>query len=342
MIEAMIKNCAGLDVHSKSITCTIIREGDDGQIAKRTKEFRTFHKQLQELAQWLEDSRVDLAVMESTGIYWKPVHRVLEQAGLTVLVVNAAHVKNVPGRKTDVQDSEWLAELGRCGLLRASFIPSRDLRELRLLTRYRKKLSGYISGEKNRLHKILHDCGITLGCVVSDIDGVASRSMIEALIEGDKTPEQIAELSGGRLRTDAKTLAMALEGTVSDRHRFLLKRIHRHISWLEQEIAQIDRQVFSAMKPYDTEWKLLQTIPGIDQISAAMLLAEIGTDMKRFGNKNRLSSWAGMCPGNNESAGKKSPAAPGKPIIMSEPYCVKSPTAPGKRTASSNRFLRGS
>ena len=163
-------------------------------------------------AQWLKETRVDPAVMESTGVYWKPVFRAVEDVGLTVLVVNATHVKNVPGRKTDIRDSEWLADLGMCGLLRASFIPSRDLRELRIITRYRRKLAGTLAGEKNRLHKVLHGCGIKLGCVVSDIDGVASSRMIDALIEGKMTPAEIASFFRGQLHADTQTLTMALEG----------------------------------------------------------------------------------------------------------------------------------
>jgi transposase len=215
------------------------------------------------------------------------------------------HVKKVPGRKTDVQDSEWLAELARCGLLRASFIPPKDLRQLRLLTRYRRKLSGYLAGEKNRLHKILDDCGVRLGCVVSDIDGVCARKMILALVEGKKGPEEIARLACGRLKAKQPEIILALDGRMSDRHRFLLRRIESHIRWLEKQMGQIDSQVVAAMEPYVKEWELMQTIPGIDEISAAMLLAEIGTDMTRFGSSDKLSSWAGMCPGNNETAGKK-------------------------------------
>ena len=192
MLEAMVRSCAGLDVHHRQVICTVIREG-----TRETREFATFHRELKELGSWLQREQVELAVMESTGIFWKAVYASLEEAGIEGCVVNARHVKQVPGRKTDVCDSEWLAELGRCGLLRASFIPPRDLRELRLLTRYRRKLSGILAGEKNRLHKVLDDAGIRLGCVVSDIDGVSARAMVEALIKGGSTPEQIAEQALG-------------------------------------------------------------------------------------------------------------------------------------------------
>jgi transposase len=305
MIEAIARSCAGLDVHKGVVTCTLLKEDSQGVLVKETREFPTFRRQLEELAGWLKSAEVELAVMESTGIYWKAVYEALEDAGLKVFVVNAMHVKKVPGRKTDVQDSEWLAELARCGLLRASFIPPKDLRQLRLLTRYRSKLSGYLAGEKNRLHKILDDCGVRLGCVVSDIDGVCARKMILALIEGKKGPEEIARLAHGRLKAKQPEIILALDGRMSDRHRFLLRRIESHIRWLEKQMGQIDSQVVAAMEPYRKEWELMQTIPGIDEIGAAMLLAEIGTDMTRFGSSDKLSSWAGMCPGNNETAGKK-------------------------------------
>jgi len=246
-----------------------------------------------------------LAVMESTSVYWKAVYEALEDVKVPAIVVNARHVKNVPGRKTDVIDSEWLAELGRFGLLRGSFIPCRDIREIRLLTRYRGKLCGMLSSEKNRLHKVLDDCGIRLGAVVSDINGVSACRMVQALIEGDASAEQIAELAQGRLRKKCKKIALSLEAKISDRHRWLLKRIQGHINELEANIRAIDRQVFAAMKPYENQWHLLQTIPGINRISAAILLSEIWTDMSRFGSPQRLASWAGMCPGNNESAGKR-------------------------------------
>jgi transposase len=214
MLRTLIKSCAGLDVHKAQVVCTLIKEEFEEQIRKETSEYSTFRHDLSHLAQWLKKEEVELAVMESTGIYWKPIYEALEEIGIETYVVNARHVKNVPGRKTDVQDSEWLAELARCGLLKASFVPPRDFRELRLLTRRRKKLSGYLSGEKNRLHKVLDDCGVRLGCVVSDIDGVSARKMIEALIEGDKTPDQMARLARGQLRQKESEIKLALDGRI--------------------------------------------------------------------------------------------------------------------------------
>jgi transposase len=316
MITPIIKCSAGLDVHKATVVCTVLKEGLGGKLIRKTREYPTFRRDLRRLAQWLNKEGVELAVMESTGIYWKAVYEALEDAEVTAYLVNARHVKNVPGRKTDVRDSEWLAELCRCGLLRPSFIPPRDIRELRMVTRYRRKLSGYLAGEKNRLHKILDGCGIRLGCVVSDIDGVSASRMIEALLEGKKTPYEIAELALGRLRVKKKEIRMSLDGQLSDRHRFLLKQIKSHIDWIVDSIKEIDVQVVAAMQPYCEEWQLLQTIPGIDQTSAAMLLAEIGTDMSCFGSKDRLSSWAGMCPGNNMSAGKKRLVGPCMGIVM--------------------------
>jgi len=279
--------------------------GTRGDDEKMVRECPTFRSDLADLASWLREEGVELAVMESTGIYWKALYEILEETGIESYVVNARHVKNVPGRKTDVQDSEWLAELARCGLLRPSFIPTGDFREMRMLTRYRRKLSGYLSGEKNRLHKVLDNCGIRLGCVVSDIDGVSGRAMVEALIRGDQEPQQIAELARGQLRKKKEELRLALDGKISDRHRFLLNKILEHIRWLDDEIRAIDTQIGAAMKPYEQEWRLVQTIPGMDETNAAMLLIETGVDMSRFGSKERMSSWAGMCPGNDQSAGKR-------------------------------------
>ena len=316
MIEGIVKCSAGLDVHKQVVVCTVLKELPDGSLTKQTRQYGTFRQQLEQLAQWLAATEVALAVMESTGVYWKAVYEAIETVGVKVIVVNAQHIKRVPGRKTDVADSEWLAELARCGLLKASFIPPKDLRQLRLLTRYRIKISGYLSSEQNRLHKVLDDGGIKLGSVVSNIDGVSAQRMIESLIEGNKTPQEIAQLAVGQLRSKEQALALSLDGRLSDRHRDLLKRISRHIKWLNDEIADIDAQVVAAMQPYKQEWQLLQTLPGIDKISAALLLAEIGVDMSQFGNKERISAWAGMSPGNNESAGKKRVAEPQKVTDM--------------------------
>lgn len=312
MISAIAKSVAGLDIHKAIIVCTLLREDSKGQPVKTTKEYKTFRHDIHRLAKWLKASDVELVVMESTGVYWKQTYEALEEEELKVYVVNARYVKNVPGRKTDVMDSEWLAELGRCGLLKPSFIPPRDFRELRLLIRYRRKLKAVLSAERNRLHKHLEVAGIKLSCVVSKIDGVSALRMIEAVLEG-KEPKEIVGLAVGRLKKKKKALLKAFEGyELSDRIQSLMEGILKHIRWLEIRLNEIDMQVVAAMEPYKEEWCLLQTLPGIDHMGAAMLLAEIGVDMKQFKNQNHLSSWAGMCPGNNESAGKRRSGKTGK------------------------------
>ncbi len=323
MIEGVKKCVAGLDVHKKTVMCTILTEKKGGILKKATREFSTFREDLKHLAKLLYVSGVELAVMESTGIYWRCVYEEIEEMGIPCYVVNARHIKNVPGRKSDVSDSEWLAELARCGLLRPSFVPPKDFREIRMVTRYRKKVISMLGSEKNRIHKILESAGIKLGAVVSDIDGVSAREMIAAIIEESHSPEQIAHMARGRLKSKEADLVKSLQGRLSDRHRFLLKKIQNHIQWLENHISEIDRQVEKAMIPYKEQWQLLQTIPGVDKTSAAMLLAEIGVNMDCFGNKDRLSSWAGMCPGNNQSAGKKKVLAQGTATNLSNQCCVK-------------------
>ena len=256
------------------------------------------------LAAWLVELGVELVVMESTGIYWKSVYAHLENAGVRAWVVNAHSIKYVPGRKTDMADSEWLAVLARFGLVRASFIPPKDLRELRLISRYRRKLSAMCASEVNRLHKVLDDGGIKLGGVVSDINGVSARAMVSGLIEG-KPVEQLLALAHGNMKSKREDLLASLQGDLSARHLFVLGHIHAHIETLHSELAQIDRYLLDAMQPYAWAHGLLQTIPGIDRIGAALILIEIGDDMGRFGCAERLASWAGLCPGNNESAGKR-------------------------------------
>ena len=303
-MEAVVRRSAGLDVHRNNVVVTVLIEQDDGTIFEETRAFGTFRKDRRELCVWLTEHGIELAVMESTSIYWKAIFSALEGAGITAHVVNARHVKNVPGRKTDVKDSQWLATLARFGLLRPSFIPPEDLRELRLLSRRRMKLQGMLAGEKNRLHKTLDDAGIRLGSVVSDINGVSARAIIEGLIDG-VSPSQLMSFVRGRLKSKIPVLLDALDGSLSKRHLFVLRHIHNHIRFLEQELQETDLYLLAAMNPYRTQWEILQTIPGVDQISAAMLIIEFGVDMKRFGSMKRLASWAGMCPGNNESAGKR-------------------------------------
>lgn len=315
-MEPMHKRVAGLDVHRMKHVVTVLIEEKDGTLTKVTRQFGGFKRDLRELIGWLGEHRVERVVMESTGIYWKSVYASLSAAGIPALVVNARHVKNVPGRKTDVADSEWLAQLARFGLMRGSFIPPKDLRELRLVSRYRRKLSGMLAGEKNRLHKLLDDAGIKLGGVVADIDGVSARRRVEGLIAG-KSPGELATLGLGPLKDKREALEASMEGELSPRHRLILEAAYRHIRYLEDELAALDRYLIEAMQPYAWAWQLLQTLPGIDKISAAMILIEISDDLTRFGTADRLASWAGLCPGNHESAGKRKSGKTrhGNPIV---------------------------
>lgn len=304
MIEAILKRTAGLDVHKMLIVATIQFELADGTVKQQTREFGTFPKDRRNLAKWLKNELVEFVVMESTGVYWKAVYRTLQGGNINIAVVNARHIKQVPGRKTDVKDSEWLASLARFGLLRASFIPPRDLEELRQITRHRLKLQGIAASEKNRLHKALDDAGIRLGGVVSDISGVSATEMIEGLIAG-RPIDEIVECARGQLKEKKQSLRDCMEEPLGDRHKFLLQSILNHLRFLYQQVDTLDDYIFDAMEPYRLQWELLQTIPGMDKISSAILLVEIGVDMSRFGSIKQFASWAGLCPGNNESAGKR-------------------------------------
>ncbi len=283
---------------------TVLLEQSDGQLQESTREFGTFRADRLALADWLNSLNVEVVVMESTGIYWKSIFRTLEAAGLKAHLVNARHVKQVPGRKTDVKDSQWLASLARCGLLRPSFIPPQDLRELRLVTRYRLKLTHTLASEKNRLHKVLDDAGIRLGGIVSDINGTSAQAMIAGLIAGRPLTELI-DCARGRMQAKREPLRQALDEPLSERHRVVLQELHHHIDFLEQQLRSFNQRILAAMAPYQHQWRLLQTLPGVDTIAAALLIAEIGIDRERFGSGEQFASWAGLCPGNNESAGKR-------------------------------------
>jgi transposase len=303
-LRALHRRVAGIDVHRMLHVVTVLIEQPDGTMQRQTREFGGFRRDCRALAAWLSELGVELVVMESTGIYWKSVHAHLENAGVAAWVVNAHMIKHVPGRKTDMADSEWLAVLARFGLVRASFIPPKDLRELRLVSRYRRKLSAMCASEINRLHKILDDGGIKLGGVVSDINGVSARAMVSALIEG-KSIGHMLGLARGKLKQRREELGASLEGDLSARHLFVLGHIEAHIETLQREIAEIDSYMLTALQPYAWAHELLQTIPGIDEIAAALILIEIGDDMARFGRAQSLACWAALSPGNDESAGKR-------------------------------------
>jgi transposase len=310
-LTTLHKRVIGLDVHQAQITACAIIEDKDGASSIEQCQFGTFKRDRRALAEWAAALQPDLVVMESTGIYWKSPYAALEAAGVRTLVVNAKHVKNVPGRKTDIGDAQWLATLARAGLLRGSFIPPARLRELRLVSRQRQKLVGQLAAEKNRLHKTLTDGGIRLGVVVSDVHGTAARKMVKALIAGKSAPE-VLNLASKRFKASREELFDAVQGELTPSHRFVLDELMQHIEEIEARIARFDAYLLAGMAEQRNALALLQTLPGIDLIGAAMLLVEIGTDMDVFGSPDRLASWVGVCPGNNESAGKRKSGRAGK------------------------------
>lgn len=300
-LTPMHKRVMALDVHQAKITACAVVEHDDGRVEVTKRDFGAFKRDRRALAQWALEIRPEVVVMESTGVYWKSPFAALESVGIIAWVVNARHVKAVPGRKTDMADAQWLATLARAGLLRASFIPPLQMRQLRLVARQRQKLVGMCSAEKNRLHKVLVDAGIRINVLVADIHGASARAMVKALIAG-KPMHEVLDCKG-RLRASRDELfeAMSTE-QFSVVHRFVAEEIMQHI---EQRIARLDQYQLEGLQPWQAQLKLLQTLPGIDEQGAAMLLVEIGSDMSVFGSAERLASWVGICPGNNESAGKR-------------------------------------
>ena len=276
----------------------------DGTVTVQHQEFGGFKRDRRALAQWAKSFGPEVVVMESTGIYWKSPYAALESVGIAAWVVNARHVKTVPGRKTDVADAQWLATLARAGLLRASFIAQADIRHLRLIARQRQKLGGMLASEKNRLHKLLADAGVRLNVLVSDIHGQAGRAMVKALIAG-KPINEVLDLAR-RLRASRADLFEALQPEeLSRSHLFVLTEIMAHIEELEKRMVRFELELLQGLSAWQPQLVLLQTIAGIDIMGAAMLLVEIRADMHSFGSAERLASWVGICPGNNESAGKR-------------------------------------
>jgi len=306
-LTPIYKRVIGLDVHQAQISACAITEQPDGSVLVEQREFGGFKRDRKALAQWACAIAPEVVVMESTGIYWKSPFAALESVGVVAWVVNARHVKAVPGRKTDVADARWLATLARAGLLRASFVAKADLRSLRHVARQRQKLGGMLASEKNRLHKLLTDAGIRLGVVVSDLHGQSARAMVKAIIEG-KSVQAVLSLASNRLRASREEIFEALQAEeLTAAHRFVLTEIMAHIEDLEARMDRFDKELLRSLVDagYEKPLCVLQTLPGIDLIGAAMLLVELGADMSVFGSAERLASWAGICPGNNESAGKR-------------------------------------
>jgi len=308
-MERLIERCAGLDVHQASVgACVLIHE--TGKRAKKlVRSFGTMTDDLETLRDWLTEHGVTHVGMESTGVYWRPVYAVLEGA-FELIVGTARHIKNVPGRKTDIKDAEWIAELICCGLIRPSFVPPKPRRELRQLLRYRRKLVEVQAAERNRLLRLLESANIKLSSVASDVFGASGRAMVRALIEGEASPAEMAELAQGRLRRKRADLARTLEGHVEEHPRFLLALQLQRVEATERDIEQLDERIAERLIPYQLAVTLLMQIPGVDWVVAAAVIAEIGTDMSVFVSVHHLAAWAGLCPGSYESAGKhKSVAA---------------------------------
>lgn len=303
-MEVVVACCAGLDVHQASVVACVNRTGHGGRSHKEVRTFGTMREDLIALREWLKQAGVSLVAMESTGVYWKPVFEMLE--GLCdVIVANARHIKNVPGRKTDVKDCEWISDLARHGLISRGFVPPREIRDLRELNRYRRKLAQVQTAERNRLIKVLETAGIKLAGVVSDVLGVSGRAMIQALIEGQATPEAMAALAHGRLRASKTDLARALAAPLKPHQRFMARAQLARIKQAELELERIDAELLRMAAPYRRQVELLMSIPGVNWINAITIITEIGIDMSAFHSAAHLASWAGLCPGNNESAGKQ-------------------------------------
>jgi len=344
-LEVIHPRCAGFDVHKETVAVCMRLVEEGGRLRTVVHTYRTETRDLSRLVAWLTSERVTHVAMESTGIYWKPIYNILEEQGKfdEILLCNAQHVRNVPGRKTDVKDCEWLARLLQHGLLKGSFVPPKHVREMRDLTRHRAKLTDQQTAVANRIHKVLQDANVKLSSVASDILGASGRDMIDAIIRGESDPAKLADLARRRLRGKIPDLELALDGRISEHHRFQLEMLMEHVRYLEQLIHKLDVRIAEVMNggpdrgppdppqgagplfadvpdldapvenatdeppplPFDEAVQLLITVPGIKQRTAENVLVEIGTDMKQFPTAKHLASWAGVCPGNNESAGKK-------------------------------------
>lgn len=303
-MEVLHERCCGLDVHLAELFACVMSTNDKGKVSKERRRFSTVTADLRELVAWLKSLQVKHVAMESTGVYWVPIHAVLEEADFDVTVANAQHVKKVPGRKTDVSDAEWMAGLLRCGLLRKSFIPPADFRAIRDLTRARRSLGEDRVCEVNRVHKLLITANVKLSAVISDIFGVSGVEMIRALLDGKMTPQEIARLARGTMRQKIPDIERAVECTLLEHHKLLLRQKLEHIDLIDRQIAALDDEIAKRFEPYKAQLELLDTIPGVDRRGAEQILAETGVDMSAFRSDRHLAAWAGVAPGNNESAGK--------------------------------------
>jgi len=303
-MDAIYQRCCGMDIHKRVVVACLITPGSKGKPRKEIRSFGTMTADLLELSDWLGAAGCTHVAMESTGVYWKPIFNILE-GSFELLLVNARHIKTVPGRKTDAKDCEWIGELLQHGLLRGSFVPQQEGRELRELTRYRSSLVRERTAEINRLQKTLEGANIKLASVASEVTGVSGRAMLNELVAGNTDAKALAQLAKGQLRNKIPQLELALAGQFGPHQRFLVAQQLAHIDFLDQAVEQVSKEVGEGMRPFEADLAHLDTIPGVGQWTAEVILAEIGTDMSQFPSAGHLASWAGMCPGNNESAGKR-------------------------------------
>ncbi len=301
-MQVIHERCAGLDVHKETVVaCIRVQKG--AEVRREVRRFATITRTLLELTDWLRETGCTHVAMEATGVYWKPVWHVLE-GEFELVLANPAHIRNVPGRKSDMNDATWIGDLLAHGLIRASFVPPGPIQELRDLTRTRKQLMREIVQHKQRIQKVLEDANVKLAAVVSDVCGQSGRRILKALVAGEADPDQLAELGSRRLAASRATLAAALDGKVTAHHRFLLSQHLKTIEQLETTVAEFEAQIEAALSPFRAAVERLMTIPGVSATAAHVIIAEIGTDMSRFPTAAHLRSWAGLCPQLNESAGK--------------------------------------
>lgn len=299
-MEIVYERVCGLDIHKDMIAACMIKNG-----RREHMQFGTMTDELLRLSSWLTENECQMTAMESTGSYWKPIYNILEAENVPVIIGNAQHIKGVPGRKTDVKDAEWIADLLRHGLINPSFVPPREMRDLRELVRYRKSLVQERAREFNRIQKVLEGANIKLGSVISDIDGKTGCAIIDAVVRGETDPGKLASLAKGSLRQKQEILGRSLTGLINDHLRNILSLMRKHIRCLDELIETTDLQIYTCLTAENDVLERLMTIPGVGQQSAEVIVSEIGTDMSKFPTAHHLASWAGICPGNNESAGKR-------------------------------------
>ncbi|MBV8399971.1 MAG: IS110 family transposase [Acetobacteraceae bacterium] len=332
-MEPIVESCAGLDIHQASVVACVMSGPLDKKPNKQIRTFGTMHADLTELADWLASCGCTVVAMESTGVYWKPVHVILEDR-FDVIVGNAHRIKAVPGRKTDVKDAEWICDLARHGLIARSFVPSKAIRALRDLTRYRRKLTETASTERNRLIRLLESAGIKLAGVVSDVLGVSGEAMIRALIEADRTPAEMAQLAQRRMRRKIPELERALRGDLGEHHRFILRMQLERIKAAETDLARLDQRIADHLAPYHGALSRLLGIPGVDRVTGSTIIAEIGVDMTLFHGAQQLASWAGLCPGSHESAGRRRGGKTSRGNIFLKAALVTAAVAAAKKRGS--------